>query len=342
MSQELPPEIWFKIFEYLLHDTSEQSLPSSLFARVRVRLVFLKAVTVELNQMCKTFIKTIKKSGVERRPDLMEYLAKNKYNSCLIYMHEIGAKWTNYAIGAALSNNDFKIVKYAIDNGYSWEYKPCLRSAMSFNCLEAIKYFHEGGYKDWSDLTCTEIVERGSLECLKYAHERGCEFDESSCSTSARFGHLDCLKFIHENGGSWSDSTCDSAAKGGHVDCLKYALDNGCQCHSSAYTAAVESGHVDAMKYLYENTSVDWPRDICYVAAMHNQLDCLKYAYDHDAPFNDRTVVYGCQTTECLQFVHDAGYGWNDYWCEAKDKRSVLFSQYAHEQDWCKFCRFKK
>lgn len=256
-------------------------------------------------------------------------------------MHEIGAKWTNKSIEAALSNNDFKIVKYAIYNGYNYDYRTCLIAAMSYNCLEAIKYLHESGSNGWLDLTCTDIAERGSLECLQYAHENGCPFDENSCSMAARYGHLDCLKFIHEHGGSWSDSTCDSAAEGGHVDCLKYAIDNGSRCRSSAYLEAAKNGHVAALQCLFENTSVAWPNETCYVAAQHDQLACLKYAYEHDAPFNDRTVVYGCKSTECLQFMHDAGYGWNDYWCGDKDARSVLFSQYAHAHDWCKFCRFK-
>ena len=297
---------------------------------------------MELNQLCKLFIKSIKKSGLERRPNLLGYLAQNGYLSCLIYMHEIGAKWKEDVIENALSNNDFKTAKYAIDNGCSWDNRTCLQFSMKYNCLEALKYFHESGSKNWYELTCTSVVEKGSLECLTYAHERGCPFDYESCDVSARYGQLECLKYIHEHGGSWTSVTCDEAAENGHVECLKYAVDNGCQCLSSAYVECAKNGHLRVMQYMYENTSVRWPNNACYTAAQNNHMDCLKYAYDHDAPFNDRTEVHACQTTECLQFMHDAGYGWNDYWCDQTDRKSRMFSQYAHEQDWCKFCRFKK
>ncbi len=130
----------------------------------------------------------------------MEYLVLNGYFSCLIYMHEIGAKWTNTVIASALSKNDFKVVKYVIENNTSnrWDYKTCLDLSMQYNCLEAIKYFHEAS-ADWMGLTCTKIVEKGSLECLQYARERGCPFDEETCEESVRTGHLDCLKYVHEN-----------------------------------------------------------------------------------------------------------------------------------------------
>jgi len=71
--------------------------------------------------------------------------------------------------------------------------------------LELLKYAHENGYS-WDSLTCYYAVECVHLECLKYAHENGCEWDSSTCSNAAANGHLECLRYAHENGCDWDSS----------------------------------------------------------------------------------------------------------------------------------------
>src|SRR5680860_920011 len=46
--------------------------------------------------------------------------------------------------------------------------------------LECLKYAHENGCS-WDEITCKSAAENGHLECLKYAHENGCSWDEITC-----------------------------------------------------------------------------------------------------------------------------------------------------------------
>ena len=122
-------------------------------------------------------------------------------------------------------NRLLKFMKYAHENGCSWDEDTCSYAAKNghLNCL---KYVHENGCS-WDERICFEAVYNGHLECLQYAHKNGCPWDKYTCSEASLNGHLECLQYAHENGCPWDEKTCLNAAKYGDLECLKYAHENG-------------------------------------------------------------------------------------------------------------------
>ena len=68
-----------------------------------------------------------------------------------------------------------------------------LIAAQEKDSLTCLKYAHENGCS-WDKQTCSEASRDGHLECLKYAHENGCSWDAQTCSEASENGHLECLK----------------------------------------------------------------------------------------------------------------------------------------------------
>ena len=105
-----------------------------------------------------------------------------------------------------------KCEKCRINDNYS-----CYMAALNGH-LECLKYAHENGCS-WNKHTCSKAAFHGHLECLKYAHENGCPWDKWTSSNAACNGLLDCLKYAHENGCPW-DYKIISGIK--YIKCRNY------------------------------------------------------------------------------------------------------------------------
>ena len=70
--------------------------------------------------------------------------------------------------------------------------------AASNGHLDCLKYAHENGCS-WNAYTCKIASRNGYLNCLKYAHENGCEWNKHTYK-AALYRHQDCLKYAIENG----------------------------------------------------------------------------------------------------------------------------------------------
>ena len=140
---------------------------------------------------------------------------------------------------------------------------------------------------EWDPDTTAFAAEHGHLEFLKFAYEHGCPWGVHTCSSAASGGHLDCLTFAHEHGAILPSYTPNDALSGGHLQCLKYAYEQGCPVDEfSSFKAASHS--LDCLQYLY---SIGCPMDVytSIYAAKNFQLDCLRFALEHDCPFERAT-----------------------------------------------------
>ena len=181
----------------------------------------------------------------------------------------------------------------------------------SIGDLEGLKYAYEQGYS-WDGWTCTVAAEKGHLECLKYAHAppvgEGCPWDEPTCSWAAVNGHLECLKYAHEHGCSWGEWTCSGAASNGHLECLKYAHTQGCPWDEWTCTYAAHNGHLECLKYAHEQ-GCPWDIWTCIMAAENGHLECLKYAHTQGCPWDKSTCEWAANNghLECLNYARTHG-----------------------------------
>ena len=77
------------------------------------------------------------------------------------------------------------------------------QSAAQNGHLDCLKYAYENGCS-WNGYTCRRALEEGHLNCLKYAYENGCTWDKYSyqyeAERAAKRGYIDCLEYAKLNG----------------------------------------------------------------------------------------------------------------------------------------------
>lgn len=99
--------------------------------------------------------------------------------------------------------------------------------------LKELRYAHENGWS-WNFETCMEAAKNGHLNCLKYAHKHGCEWNHTTTLYAAEYAHLNCLRYARENGCEWDGEMfyvlVDKFARypNKFYECFWYAREQNC------------------------------------------------------------------------------------------------------------------
>ena len=128
--------------------------------------------------------------GIVRLYNYLMINLKHIYKFCNYDIYQDVLEWT--------VPDCMKIDELNIDN---------MNSYAENGLLKFIKYAHENGCS-WDEETCLMASENGHLECLKYMYENNCPWDKWTYIYAAKNGHLECLKYVHENGCPWDENAC--------------------------------------------------------------------------------------------------------------------------------------
>lgn len=94
------------------------------------------------------------------------------------------------------------MIKWAEENGYSWDRYECIRAAARGGHLEVMKWLRH------TDLT---EIPPWTLSYL---------WDEDVCANAAKSGNLDLMRWLRDNGCPWDEDVCANAAGNGSLDFL--------------------------------------------------------------------------------------------------------------------------
>ena len=255
--------------------------------------LFLSEFTWKNRKECKGNVS----NNVRLHPNdmLMYYASKN--GNFLMFMHGLfnhyrlindddGSRFN--CVELAASGGHLDVVSNALmhmDSRGQWGEGRALRMACENGHIDVVNFMIER-IKKWE-------VERGRVRpsCWKQYNSRCLE-------GAARNGHLQILIKFHESDldfeNSFNLATCDNAARGGHIDILKW-LKNNIRAWSdwsgstSTCLNAGRGGHFDILKWLYHENRFEMDKHICTCAALHGNLDILKWAILHGCEMDEKT-----------------------------------------------------
>ena len=116
------------------------------------------------------------------------------------------------------------------------------------------------------------------------------------------------------------EETINEAVETGNLDILIDLHNKNRFCiylNSNACSIAALNNQLACLKYLHEN-GCPWNENTCYNAAIFGHLDCLKYAHENGCPWDEDI----CSDTaynghlDCLKYAHENGCPWNQRTCD--------------------------
>ena len=87
---------------------------------------------------------------------------------------------------------------------------------------------------------------------------------------------------------------------------------------------AAKHGRLECLRYTYEQGVLCHATCVCSVAACYGQLECLRYTHQHGCPLNVWVCVMAARNgnLDCLRYAHENGCPWVD---EEENKNQFLF-----------------
>jgi hypothetical protein len=96
---------------------------------------------------------------------------------------------------------------------------------------------------------------------------------------------------------------------------------------------AALNDNLECLKYAHENR-YPWSSDTCKFAAFYGHLECLKYAHENGCPWNEYTSYFAASNGKlnCLKYAYEQNCPWNELTCMyAAYNGNLNCLKYAHE-----------
>ena len=121
--------------------------------------------------------------------NILKWCRKNK---CTV-------SWNITTRNEAIFTDNFKILNLECNDICPPRNNNTCTEASKNGHLKILKWARNNGCS-WDKNTCSEAAKNGYLKILKWARNNGCYWDKHTCNEAAKNGHLNVLKWAHNNG----------------------------------------------------------------------------------------------------------------------------------------------
>ena len=214
---------------------------------------------------------------------LLKWVRSRGYYSTIVryFANKISEEylWSDKDYGRAIINKNDEMRQYLLDNGCQWKNKWTCAAAAYIGNLKMLKWARDNGCS-WDEYTCSDAAGHGHFEVLKWAWENGCPWDKKTCESAARNGYLDILKWAREKKCKWDEDTFSSAVKSGRLDILEWLYENGCPWDVDACANAAKIGRLDILKWLHER-GCPWNEYTVKYAIINKDTEMIVWAREN-------------------------------------------------------------
>jgi len=176
-----------------------------------------------------------------------------------------------------------------------------------------------------------KVKEMSSISTLEFAWENQSLWldgrDEPMfCWRVARTNKLELLKWAREEKKcDWNSLTIDAAAEQGNLEMVKYCVANKCPVKEYACTYAALHGQLECLKYLHEEVKAPWDSTTAAWAATNGHLHILEHLFEREY---DKYDAWACGNAaengqlDCLKFLHETAKAPWDRWAVHRAHRN--------------------
>jgi hypothetical protein len=142
----------------------------------------------------------------------------------------------------------------------------------------------------------------GSIDMLKWLRAQSwCEFNLCNCIGAVEGGQLAALKYLRSKGYGWNErTTMRYAAGSGSIELVEWLrLEQGIEIDADAMMAAAGEGQTVMCEHL-RSKGCDWDESACYLAALHDKADTLRWLGENGCPWDVSEI---CMVAACNGFT---------------------------------------
>ena len=247
----LPPELWSKIVDEILHQNDELAL--AMTCR------FFREKHKELGKKLETNLDKSRLDELQKSGKIASHSLGWFQWVCDTFEILPGFKW--YGERAM---DDKERVKGAVYDGVLLNY------AAFQGSVEILRWLTEEKGWELNEHTGLWAGKGGCVEVLKYLRGRGYYLGTGTCSWAASRGCFEALKFLRglDPPCPWSAFTCLMASDGAHLDVLKWLRAQNPPCpwdrRTCANANAVLGGRLEVLKWARsQDPPCPWSRSKC-------------------------------------------------------------------------------
>lgn len=195
------------------------------------------------------------------------------------YLHSKGLRINQQSLDWAIkSSSSFRLIEHLCMHGATVRFS-LSKVVEQFDLLKLIKKYKEGdwGYSEHS--IPAFYASQGDLDKLKWVLDQGCPCSESTMRMAVCAGHLHVVKYCHERKCPHNSDLKFYAAFRGQLRVLEFLHEQGYPW-GETLSGAVENDRVDIMKWAIDHGCPTADRMVCWNAAAHGAIKCLKFAHE--------------------------------------------------------------
>jgi len=241
--------------------------------------------------------------------------------------------WDDRTFQIAAKYGHLSILKYLRVHEYAWDTLTFENAVLSCN-LKILQWIYDNGCP-WDSYTMNAAIDSNNMNILKWVIDNGCPRGRASCRGAAINGNLEMLQWLTYQGFPWTDDMAQFIFT--HPELAQWVVDIVFIPETMTDPIYHE---LDLIKYFYKKDKFSLGLSISKFAAMHGNLDIIRWFYHHGYDYSDKAEI--CSNAagshlHILQWARDNGFVWDAQSCKSAvegDNLEMLKWLRSHDCPW--------
>ncbi len=265
---------------------------------------------------------------------------------CLEFIHKKGFLLSPDTVYAACEKGSLRCLKYAIQNGCTYDYKEAVKKVLENGSIECFEYLFESSSCDEKTFCETRFASKFSTELFLHVFNKGCHLSYDGCEllNAAKTSNFELMKFLIQNNITIDKKVLTYSCIGygpNQFDCLKLSYDCGAEINPYCLISISQTGNLDSLIFCYEklknNLTDTQKNDILNNLILRSKIDCIEYLLSNGFVLKkshlSRSAGSNEKTIACTEYIYNIVKEWDSEFmaeaarCDRLDKIKYAFER---------------
>ncbi len=265
---------------------------------------------------------------------------------CLEFIHKKGFLLSPDTVYAACEKGSLRCLKYAIQNGCTYDYKEAVKKVLENGSIECFEYLFESSSCDEKTFCETRFASKFSTELFFHIFNKGCHLSYDGCEllNAAKTSNFELMKFLLQNNITIDKKVLTYSCIGSgpnQFDCLKLSYDCGAEINPYCLISISQTGNLDSLIFCYEklenNLTDTQKNEILNNFIDRSKIDCIEYLLLNGFVLKKSHLTRSAgaheETMACTEYIYNIVKVWDsEFMTEAARCNRLDKIKYAFER----------